>query len=218
MHSMISKLDLRQLIAVLSMDLLSVMQCDFCALLLPDSGSGELRVTTLYNPEPRRSLCDGAIIPVHGSICGKAFRTAKTQHYDHIEEVRCDPESFGNEVGQYFYQRIIAEGLLSGCDLPLVGRNGVVGVLAALKRSERAYDRDEVAFLEQVARQVAVAIENALEYGKAIEDKDKETAQKRYLQEEIRAERNFDAIVGQSPALKAAIRLVSVVAPRWMSG
>jgi formate hydrogenlyase transcriptional activator len=89
----------------------------------------------------------------------------------------------------------------------------VVGVLAALKRSERAYGRDDVVFLEQVARQVAIAVENALEYGKAIEDKDKEIAQKRYLQEEIRAERNFDAIVGESPALKAAMHLVSVVAP-----
>jgi len=33
------------------------------------------------------------------------------------------------------------------------------------------------------------------------------------LQEEIRVERNFDAIVGESPALKAAMHLVSVVAP-----
>jgi formate hydrogenlyase transcriptional activator len=146
-------------------------------------------------------------------ICGKAFRTGKTQHYNHFEEVRYDSESFGNEVGQRVYERIMAEGLLSGCDLPLAGRNGVVGVLAALKRSERAYDRDDVVFLEQVARQVAIAVENALEYGKAIEDRNKETAQKKYLQEEIRAERNFDAIVGESPALKSAISLVSVVAP-----
>jgi formate hydrogenlyase transcriptional activator len=212
-HSMTSKLDLRQLIAVLSTDLLSVMQCDFCALLLPDTDSGELRLTTLYNPEARGALCDGTIIPIHGSICGKAFWTGKTQHFNHFEEVRYDPESFGNEVGRRFYQRVMAEGVVSGCDLPLIGRNGVVGVLAALKRSERAYERNDVLFLEQVARQVAIAVENALEYGKAIEDKEKERAQKRYLQEEIRAEHNFDTIVGESPALKAAMHLVSVVAP-----
>src|SRR5262249_32606864 len=97
--------------------------------------------------------------------------------------------------------------------LPLIGRNGVVGVLAALKRSERAYERDDVVFLEQVARQVAIAVENALDYGKAIQDKDKETEQKLYLQEEIRAEHNFNAIVVESPALKTALHLVSVVAP-----
>ncbi len=212
-NSMTSRLDLRQLIGALSMDLLNVMQCDFCALLLPDADTGELRVTTLYNPEARGSLGDGTIIPIHGSICGKAFWTGKTQHFNSFEEVRYDPESFGNSAGRFFYERVMAEGLVSGCDLPLIGRNGVLGVLAALKRSERAYERDDVVYLEQVARHVAIAVENALDYGKAIKDKDKETEHKLYLQEEIRAEHNFDAIVGESPALKAALNLVSVVAP-----
>jgi formate hydrogenlyase transcriptional activator len=101
--------------------------------------------------------------------------------------------------------------LISGCDLPLIGRSGVVGVLAALKRTERAYSKDDVAFLEQVARQLAIAVENALEYEKAIKDKDKETKQRLYLEEEFRAE--FGEIVGGSPALKTALDLVSVVAP-----
>ena len=105
----------------------------------------------------------------------------------------------------------MAEGLISGCDLPLIGRSGVVGVLAAMKRSERAFSKDDVAFLEQVAAQVAIAVENALDYEKAIGDKDKETKQRLYLEEEIRAE--FWDIVGESPALKTALNLVSVVAP-----
>jgi formate hydrogenlyase transcriptional activator len=210
-NSMTSKLDLRRLVEALSTNLLSVTRCDFCALLLPDADSGELRLTTLYNPEGRGSLCDGTIIPIHGSICGKAFWTARTQHFNHFEEVRDDPESFGNSVGRPFYQRVMAEGLISGCDLPLICRSGVVGVLAALKRSERAFSKDDVAFLEQVARQVAIAVENALEYEKAIKDKDKETKQRLYLEEEIRAE--FGEIVGESPALKTALNLVSVVAP-----
>src|SRR5262249_8575170 len=71
--------------------------------------------------------------------------------------------------------------------------------------------KDDVAFLEQVAGQVAIAVENALDYEKAIKDKDKETKQRRYLEEEIRAE--FREIVGESPALKTALNLVSVVAP-----
>ena len=210
-NSMTSKLDLRHLVESLSTNLLSVTRCDFCALLLPDADSGDLRVTTLYNPEPRGSLCDGTLIPIHGSICGKAFRTGKTQHFDHFEDVRDDPDSFGNSVGRRFYQRVMAEGLLSGCDLPLIGRNGVVGVLAALKRSERAFSNDDVAFLEQVAGQVAIAVENALDYGRAIKDRDKETTRRRYLEEEARAE--FGDIVGGSPALQTALSLVSVVAP-----
>jgi formate hydrogenlyase transcriptional activator len=210
-NSMTSKLNIHRLAEVLSTNLLSVTRCDFCALLLPDEDSGELRVTTLYNPEGRGSLCDGTIIPIHGSISGKAFWTGKTQHFNNFEEVRYDPESFGNPVGQRFYQRVMDEGLVSGCDLPLIGRSGVVGVLAALKRSERAFEREDVVFLEQAARQVALAVENALQYERAIKDKDKETKQRLYLEEEIRAE--FGEIVGESPALKTALNLVSVVAP-----
>ncbi len=210
-NSMTSKLDLRSLVEVLSRSLLNVTRCDFCALLLPDADSGELRVTTLYNPEARGSLCDGTIIPIHGSICGKAFWSGKTQHFNHFEEVRDDPECFGNSIGRPFYQRVMAEGLISGCDLPLIGRNGVVGVLAALKRSERAFTKDDVAFLEQVARQVAIAVENALDYERALKEKDKETKRRRYLEDEIRDE--LGEIVGESPALKKALDLVSVVAP-----
>jgi formate hydrogenlyase transcriptional activator len=210
-NSTTSKLDLPRLVEALSTNLLSVTRCDFCALLLPDADSGELRLTTLYNPEARGSLCDGTIVPIHGSTCGKAFWTGKTQHFNHFEEVRDDPESFGNSVGRRVYQRVMAEGLVSGCDLPLIGRGGVVGVLAALKRSERAFEREDVIFLEQVARQVAIAVENALEYERAVKDRDKETIQRLYLEEEIRAQ--CGAIVGESPALKAALQLVSVVAP-----
>src|SRR5215471_14688652 len=209
-NSMTSKLNLRRLVESLSTDLLRVTRCDFCSLLLPDAESGELRMTILYNPEPRGYVCDG-IIPIHGSLCGKAFWTGKTQYFNHVEEHRNDPETFGNSVGRRYFQRHLDEGLISGCDLPLIGRSGVVGVLAALKRSERAYSKNDVAFLEQVASQVAIAVENALDYEKAIKDRDKETKQRRYLEEEIRSE--FTDIVGESPALKAALSLVSVVAP-----
>ena len=210
-NSTTSKLDLPGLVEALSTHLLSVTHCDFCALLLPDADSGQLRLTTLYNPEGRGSFRSGTIVPIHGSICGKVFRSGKTQHFNHIDELRDDPESFGSSVGQAFYERVKAEGLLSGCDLPLIGPSGVVGVLSALKRSERAFERDDVSFLEQVAGQVAIAIENTLEYEKAIKDRDKETEQRLYLEEEIRGQ--FGEIVGDSPALKAALQLVSVVAP-----
>jgi formate hydrogenlyase transcriptional activator len=210
-NSMTSKLDLRRLVEVLSTNLLRVTRSDFCSLLLPDADSGELRLTILYNPDSQGSICDGAIIPIHGSICGKAFRTGKSQHFNSLEEVRDDPDSFGNDVGRFFYERIRAEGLKLGCDLPLIGRSGVLGVLSALKRSERGFEKEDVEFLEQVSRQVAMAVENALAYETAVKDRDKETKQRRYLEEEIRAE--FGEIVGESPALKTALSLVSVVAP-----
>jgi formate hydrogenlyase transcriptional activator len=210
-NSMTSKLDLRGLVEVLSTNLLRVTRCDFCALLLPNADSKELRLTILYNPESKGVIGDGAIIPIRGSLCGKAFRTGRSLHFNNLDEFRDDPESFGNEVGRVFYEQVMAEGLKSGCDLPLIGRSGVLGVLSALKRSERAFEKQDVEFLEQVSRQVAIAVENALDYETAIQDRDKETKQRRYLEEEIRAE--LGEIVGETPALKTALSLVSVVAP-----
>jgi formate hydrogenlyase transcriptional activator len=210
-NSMTSKLDLGHLLEALSTNLLSVTRCDFCALLLPHADSGQLRVTILYNPEGRGAIHDGTLVPIKGSTCGKAFLSGKNQLINRLEDLEHDPESFGNSEGQVFFEQVLAEGLKSGCELPLIGRKGVIGVLGAFSRSERAFAEDEFAFLEQVARQVAIAVENALEYEIAIKDRDKEAEQRLYLEEEIRAE--FGAIVGESPALKTALDLVSVVAP-----
>jgi formate hydrogenlyase transcriptional activator len=210
-NSVTSKLNLRGLVEVLSKSLLSVTRSDFCALLIPDEDSEQLQLTILYNPESRGAICDGSSVPVRGAPCGKAFRTGKTQYFKNLEEVRDDPESYGSDVGRRFIERTIAEGLVSGCDLPLIGRGGVVGVLAAIKRSESAFSKDDLRFLEQVAGQVAIGVENALDYETAIKDRDKETRQKRYLEEEIRAE--LGEVVGESPALKTTLSLVSVVAP-----
>ena len=210
-NSMTSKLDLSGLVEVLSTNLLRVTRCDFCALLLPDSDSGELRLTILYNPESQGAIRDGATVPIQGSVCGKAFLSGKSQHFDSLEEVRDDPKSFGNEIGRLFFERVVAEGLKSGCDLPLIGRSEVLGVLSALKRSERGFEKEAVEFLEQVSRQVAIAVENALNYEAAVKDRDSETKQRRYLEEEIRSQ--FTEIVGESPALRTALSLVSVVAP-----
>jgi len=209
--SMTSKLDMHRLVASLSTDLLRVMRCDFCALLLPDRDSEGLRVTTLYNPEARGSLCDGMIIPNDGFICGKAFQIGKNPQVEGFKEDCYNTESFGERVGQRIRQLVVDEGLVSGCGLPLIGRSGVIGILAALNRAERMLEQADVVFLEQVARQVAIAVENALEYEKAIRDRDKETKRILYLEEELRAE--FGPIVGESPALKSALHLVSVVAP-----
>lgn len=157
-NSMASKLDMRRLIETLSTDLLKVTRCDFCALLLPEGYKSGLRVTTLYNPKTRGSLTDGMTIPSDGSICGKAFQTGKAQYFGNFEELSFAVARSNSSVAQRIFQCVKDEGLVSGCSLPLLGRSGVIGVLAALNRSERAFEQDEIAFLEQVSRQVALAV------------------------------------------------------------
>ena len=210
-----SKLDLRQVVEALSTNLFRIMRCDVSALLLPDSESGELRVTTLYNPDARGPFREGSLVPMNSSISGQVLRKGKSIRIDSFEQVREDPDIYGNPDGQLLYERVIEEGLNVGCYLPLVGRDGVVGVLMLSRRSDNAFEKDDVILLEQVACQIAIAVENTLDYEKAIKDRDKETKQRLYLEEEIRTE--FGEIVGESPALKTALDLVSVVAPTGSS-
>jgi formate hydrogenlyase transcriptional activator len=210
-NSITSKLDMRGLVETLSTDLLRVTQCDFCTLLLPDRDSHQLRVTILYNPEGRGAIRDGALVPLKGSTCGKAFVTGKKQHFDRLEDLRNDPATFGSVEGRRFYEQVLAEGLKSACEVPLIGRKGVVGVLGAFSRTESAFSAEEFAFLDQVSREVAIAVENALEFERAMEERVHEKKQRLYLEEEIRAD--FGEIVGESSALRNAMDLVSVVAP-----
>jgi formate hydrogenlyase transcriptional activator len=210
-NSVTSKLDIRRLVETLSTDLLRVTRCDFCALLLPDADSAHLRVTVLYNPEGRDAIRDGTMVPLKGSTCGKAFLTGRNQHIDRLEDLRDDPETFGSREGGQFFDQVMAEGLKSACEVPLAGRKGVVGVLGAFSRSESAFSEEEFAFLDQVSQEVAIAVENALDFERAMEERVHETKQRIYLEEEIRAE--FGEIVGESPVLKTALHLTSIVAP-----
>jgi formate hydrogenlyase transcriptional activator len=66
-------------------------------------------------------------------------------------------------------------------------------------------------FVEQATRRGAIRVEKGFEYEKTIEDRGKETKPRFCVEDEIRAQ--CGAIVGESPALKAALQLVSMVAP-----
>src|SRR6202167_6347741 len=209
--SVTARLDLRQMVEALSTNLFRVMQCDVSALLLPDSESGALRVTLLHNPDMRGPCREGSLVPMNSSISGQVLRKGKSIRIDSFEQVREDPEIYGNPDGRFVYGRVIEEGLRTGCYLPLIGRDRVVGVLMLCRRSDNSFEKDDVILLEQVACQVAIAVENTLEYEQATKDRDKETRQRLYLEEEIRAE--LGEIVGESAALKTTLSMVSVVAP-----
>jgi formate hydrogenlyase transcriptional activator len=209
--SVTSRLDLRQVVEGLTTSLFRVMQCDVSVLLLLDCETDALRVHTLYNPDARGPFREGSLVPMKGSISGQVMRKAKTIRIDSFEQVRDDPDIYGHPEGQLIYESVVMEGLRTGCYLPLIGRNITLGVLMLCRRSDNIFQNDDVILLEQVARQVAIAVENTLEYERAKKDRDKETKQRLYLEEEIRAE--LGEIVGDSRTLKTALSLASVVAP-----
>ena len=104
-------------------------------------------------------------------------------------------------------------GIKSACHLPLTSRNRVLGVLSVGSLRENAFSQDDVAFLTQFARQVAIAVDNAVAYGQISDLKDQLAQEKLYLEDEIRSELNFEEIIGKSEALRSVLTQVETVAP-----
>ena len=101
----------------------------------------------------------------------------------------------------------------SFCILPLTTARRRLGVLGWGSRQEASYTAEDVEFLRQVAKQVAVAVENALAFDQIAELKEKLEKEKVYLEEEIRTDHNCKEIVGDSAALRRVLKEVETVAP-----
>ncbi len=99
------------------------------------------------------------------------------------------------------------------CDLPLISRGRVVGVLSLSSRDEGAFRSDDVEFLRRAAGQIAIAVDNGLVHDEVHELKQTLAREKVYLEDEIRHEMNFDEIIGTSALLRGVLKHVATVAP-----
>jgi formate hydrogenlyase transcriptional activator len=88
-----------------------------------------------------------------------------------------------------------------------------MGTLGLGRRADNPYSQEELEFLMQVSKQIAIAVESALAYEEIRQLKKKLAQGKVYLQEEIRSETNFEEIVGKSVALQRLLKNVEIVAP-----
>ena len=62
------------------------------------------------------------------------------------------------------YRRFVELGCKSACSVPLVTSNGTLGTLEIARTTGDVWTDEDVDFLVQVARQIAIAVENALSY------------------------------------------------------
>ena len=111
-----------------------------------------------------------------------------------------------------FPERAKPFGVNSLCYLPLTTARRRLGVLVFACKQAGAYDTADVDFLQQVANQVAGAVENALAFAEIEALKDKLHQEKVYLEEEVRTEQHFGDIVGESAALRRVLKEVETVA------
>jgi formate hydrogenlyase transcriptional activator len=138
-----------------------------------------------------------------GTPAGIVLETGKALVLDAEELARFDPK----------INPTLALGLKSACFLPLVARERVLGTLNVGRFPERAFTQDDLDFLRQVAGQVALAADNALDYYQVAESRHRLAEERVYLNEEIRSGQNFDNIIGSSAALKNVLKQVAIVAP-----
>ena len=191
-NTLVSNLNLRELLKSISSSWGAVMPHEAAALTLYDETLNELRVAAFDFPDHDDPCVTGKVIPFEGNPIGDAFTTRKTTLIDY------DPAS--------------CAGLASGCASPLIFRGRVLGVLGIKSSRPHAFSKDDAELFEQVANQVAIAVENALAYNEIETLKNKLEKEKLYLEEEIRSEYNFEEIIGSSSVLRRVLQNVQTVA------
>ncbi|HEY2796503.1 MAG TPA: sigma 54-interacting transcriptional regulator [Thermoanaerobaculia bacterium] len=126
-------------------------------------------------------------------------------------EMRCYPDRlaarFPQDTGLLEWQ---AESFLG---LPLRGRSGaVIGHLAVIDDGPMQESSLEASVLQVFADRAAAELERLRASSELEALKDRLQAENVYLQEEIRSQHNFEEIIGNSPALLAALARVERVA------
>jgi formate hydrogenlyase transcriptional activator len=108
---------------------------------------------------------------------------------------------------------MVAGGVRAYLCVPLMARGYAIGALLLQSFAPNRYAPEDVPLLEEVAKQIALAVENMRAYEEIARLRAKLEEENRYLQEEIKSDHNFEEIVGQSRAIKEVFRAVEAVAP-----
>ncbi|HEV2248145.1 MAG TPA: sigma 54-interacting transcriptional regulator [Terriglobia bacterium] len=208
-NQVVSNLERREVLRAIAASVRRVMRCDGVGVSLLDSESNQLQLYALDFPGSRGSVLEGDSHPMDEDSpvrkvrwLTRALRTGQPMTLQASDLAELDPAD-----------PIATEGIRCLCLLPMISRDRPLGVLGLARRDDNPFTKDEVEFLTQVARQVAIAVENAKAYRRIADLKDKLAREKVYLEDEIRTELNFEHIVGQSAALRQALQQVETVAP-----
>jgi len=216
-NQVVSNLQLQDLLRAISASVRRVMHCDLVSVCFPDSEFNRLQTFVLDFPESKGFIREEFFTSMEGSLSGLVFRTGKPWTGSALDILQLGLKD----------EAAIPEGLKTGCILPLVSRNRILGLLSLGRREENAFSQADILFLIQVASQIAIAVENTSAYReitqaraeleKALEEnqrlKDRLQDENLVLREQIDQALMFEEIVGASPPLRAVLSRVSKVAP-----
>jgi formate hydrogenlyase transcriptional activator len=145
----------------------------------------------------------GTKVPIDRSLSAKTIQTRSVTYYT-ANDLREMKEPMAKAMHQL--------GIRSVCSVPLIAGDRIWGALNVNGMVENAFGPSEVEYLQQVANQIAAALQNAHAYREIEELRDRLTQEKRYLEYEIRSANRSDDIVGNSPALKRVLDYAAIVA------
>jgi formate hydrogenlyase transcriptional activator len=203
-NTVVSALDLRALLNAVSTSLRRLMPHEYASISLYDPETQRLQIHALDFPLSKGLIGEGLWVPVKGAAHGRALTSRQP-----VFMTRGDVEQLDSDIAR----RFIAEGLRSTCILPLISRGRPLGTLAVASLHEEIFPQKDAELLQHIANQIAIAVENALAFGRVLDRANQLTDEKLYLQDEIRTEHNFEEIIGESPALRRILQPVQTVAP-----
>jgi len=128
-----------------------LIRFDYLAVSLLDGDSVVLRYIETRKPLPRNII--GNACPLDGSYPGLAIRTGQPVYVPRVEAGGPAPTPLLMEFG-----------IVSFCTVPLTTARRTIGTLHFGAKVEDAYTPHDVEFMSRVAKAVAVAVENAMNF------------------------------------------------------
>jgi formate hydrogenlyase transcriptional activator len=202
-EAIVAHRDLKALLHDLAGQLREVVRFDNVVLVRHDAASN-LMIRHVFDAVEPLPVEPPVAFPVEDDPGGVVLQTQQPLILPSLVEIARWPR---------YLERVQPLGANSVCILPLTTARHRLGTLVFASKEQAAYDDADLDFLQRLARQVAVAFENALAFDCIAALKEKLEKEKVYLEEEIRTEHNFEEIVGESSALRRVLKEVETVAP-----
>jgi formate hydrogenlyase transcriptional activator len=160
-ESIASHRDLSELFHDLAQSLRHVLQFDYLSMRLHDPQGNVMRRRILERSSPVELDQE---LPVGGSLGGWVWENQQSVLIENIEHEVRFPRAM---------QVLRQNNIKSCCSLPLSTAHRRLGAMTLGSVREGAYQPTDLTFLEQVAKQVAVAVDNALTHEQLTRERDR---------------------------------------------
>ena len=202
-NHIVSKLDINELFRSAWTSIRSYFQNDFTGFWLIDKQSNQLQSVVSDFPSGKDLLTAVAMSELSGADHEKL--RAHVPELLSVEQIE--------KLPAVFVERVKVESIASMAIAPMVTAGGPLGVIAMGSRQPDKFGQEDLNLLSQISTQIALAVDNAIAYGRVTEARDRLEEERLYLESEIRSEYNFEDIVGKSAALRKVLDQIAIVAP-----